>query len=63
MYYNNRLDYSVMIDIRTAKSRGYHDIHDIAGYVCDKWKIDHVKEIREVYRAVKEIYPELVKSK
>lgn len=63
MYYGNRLEACVMNDIRSAKYWGYYDIHDIAGYVCDKWKIDHVKEIREVYRAVKEIYPELVKSK
>jgi len=58
---NGTLDYVVLMDIR-SNCIGAYDIDDLATYVCERWKIDHVKDIRAVYRAIKEAHPNLKKS-
>jgi hypothetical protein len=55
---NGTLDYVVLMDIRSNCIRAF-DADELATYVCERWKIDHVKDIRAVYRAIKEAHPNL----
>ena len=50
------LDYCVIRDIQCNSTRE-NDVDDLATHVCEKWKIDHVKDIRAVYKAIKEAHP------
>jgi hypothetical protein len=55
---NGTLDYVILSAIRSNYIRAW-DVDELATYVCERWKIDHVKDIRAVYRAIKEAHPNL----
>jgi hypothetical protein len=52
------LDYCVLRDIRSNCISAFN-ADELATYVCERWKIDDVKGIRAVYRAIKEAHPNL----
>jgi len=51
-------NYVIISAIRSNYIRAF-DADELATYVCERWKIDHVKDIRAVYRAIKEAHPNL----
>ena len=57
-----RLEQCVMNDIYAAQYFKLSTLDEIATYVCEKWHIDNGKEVREVYQAIKSIYPHLTEK-